>query len=59
MAISSQEYPGWQGNVGDKNAARIFGIDLNDRTGNLVWTAGSFLCLGLGLLLLRSHRRGN
>jgi tetratricopeptide (TPR) repeat protein len=30
MAISSQDYPGWQGKVGDKEAARIFGIDLND-----------------------------
>jgi tetratricopeptide (TPR) repeat protein len=30
MAISSQEYPGWQGNVGDKNVTRNFGIDLND-----------------------------
>ncbi len=30
MAISSQDYPGWQGKVGDKEAARTFGIDLND-----------------------------
>lgn len=30
MAISAKEYPGWQGNVGDAEAARIFGIDLND-----------------------------
>ncbi len=30
MAISSREYPGWQGNVGDAGKARTFGIDLND-----------------------------
>ena len=30
MAISSQDYPGWQGKVGDKEALRTFGIDLND-----------------------------
>ncbi len=30
MAISSREYPGWQGNVGDANKSRTFGIDLND-----------------------------
>ncbi|QTN33087.1 tetratricopeptide repeat protein [Akkermansiaceae bacterium] len=30
MAISSQDYPGWQGEVGDKFAARTFGIDMND-----------------------------
>ncbi len=30
MAISSREYPGWQGNVGDATKPRTFGIDLND-----------------------------
>jgi tetratricopeptide (TPR) repeat protein len=30
MAISSKEYPGWQGNVGNAESARVFGIDLND-----------------------------
>lgn len=30
MAISSQDYPGWQGQVGDKEKARSFGVDLND-----------------------------
>ena len=30
MAISSREYPGWAGNVGDKNKTRTFGVDLND-----------------------------
>jgi hypothetical protein len=30
MAISSLDYPGWQGQVGDKEKARIFGVDLND-----------------------------
>lgn len=30
MAISSREYPGWQGNLGDAGKARTFGIDLND-----------------------------
>jgi len=30
MAISSVDYPGWQGQVGEKGEARIFGIDLND-----------------------------
>jgi tetratricopeptide (TPR) repeat protein len=30
MAISSREYPGWQGNVGDSKKSRTFGIDLND-----------------------------
>ncbi len=30
MAISSQDYPGWQGQVGDKDKARTFGVDLND-----------------------------
>lgn len=30
MAISSKDYPGWQGEVGDKLTTRIFGVDLND-----------------------------
>lgn len=30
MAISSRDYPGWQGNVGDAAKPRTFGIDLND-----------------------------
>lgn len=30
MAISAIDYPGWQGQVGEKDEARIFGIDLND-----------------------------
>jgi len=30
MAISSKSYPGWQGNVGDKEKPRTFGVDLND-----------------------------
>jgi tetratricopeptide (TPR) repeat protein len=30
MAISSNVYPGWSGNVGDKDKARTFGVDLND-----------------------------
>lgn len=30
MAISSKDYPGWQGEVGDIESARIFGVDLND-----------------------------
>ena len=30
MAISSRDYPGWQGNVGDAEKPRTFGIDLND-----------------------------
>jgi hypothetical protein len=30
MTISSHEYPGWQGNVGSADKARIFGVDLND-----------------------------
>jgi outer membrane protein assembly factor BamD (BamD/ComL family) len=30
MAISAREYPGWQGNVGDANKPRTFGVDLND-----------------------------
>lgn len=30
MAISSRDYPGWQGNVGDNSKSRTFGIDLND-----------------------------
>lgn len=30
MAISSKDYPGWLGQVGDKNAKRTFGVDLND-----------------------------
>jgi len=30
MTISAKEYPGWQGNVGNAEAARIFGVDLND-----------------------------
>ncbi len=30
MTISAKEYPGWQGNVGDTENARVFGIDLND-----------------------------
>jgi outer membrane protein assembly factor BamD (BamD/ComL family) len=30
MAISSRDYPGWQGNVGDATKPRTFGIDLND-----------------------------
>ena len=30
MTISSRDYPGWQGNIGDPTQARTFGIDLND-----------------------------
>jgi tetratricopeptide (TPR) repeat protein len=30
MAISSNDYLGWSGNVGDKDKARTFGVDLND-----------------------------
>jgi tetratricopeptide (TPR) repeat protein len=30
MAISAKVYPGWLGNVGDKEKPRIFGVDLND-----------------------------
>jgi len=30
MAISSKDYPGWQGNVGDADAIHMFGINLND-----------------------------
>ena len=30
MAISAKDYPGWQGQVGDKESARTFGVDLND-----------------------------
>ncbi|MFM7183102.1 MAG: tetratricopeptide repeat protein, partial [Verrucomicrobiales bacterium] len=30
MAISSREYPGWQGEAGKKDVTRIFGVDLND-----------------------------
>lgn len=30
MAISARDYPGWQGNVGDADKPRTFGIDLND-----------------------------
>ena len=30
MTISSLDYPGWQGEIGDKNSARTFGVDLND-----------------------------
>lgn len=30
MAISSKDYPGWLGKVGEKEELRIFGVDLND-----------------------------
>jgi len=30
MTISSKTYPGWLGNVGDKEKVRTFGVDLND-----------------------------
>ncbi|MFK7910841.1 MAG: hypothetical protein AB8F34_09570 [Akkermansiaceae bacterium] len=30
MAISSKDYPGWQGKVGDRDSLRTFGIDMND-----------------------------
>lgn len=30
MAISSVEYPGWQGSVGDGKEIHIFGVNLND-----------------------------
>ena len=30
MTISSKAYPGWLGNVGDKEKVRTFGVDLND-----------------------------
>jgi tetratricopeptide (TPR) repeat protein len=30
MAVSSRDYPGWQGNVGDAAKPRTFGVDLND-----------------------------
>ncbi len=30
MAISSKDYPGWQGNVGDAEVIHMFGVNLND-----------------------------
>jgi len=33
MAISSEDYPGWQGQVKDNDIARSFGVDLNDNVG--------------------------
>lgn len=30
MAISREDYPGWQGEVGDPDKVRTFGVDLND-----------------------------
>ncbi len=33
MAISSKDYPGWQGELGDQSSGRIYGIDLNDSVG--------------------------
>ena len=30
MAISSKNYPGWLGEVGNKEDLRVFGVDLND-----------------------------
>lgn len=30
MAISREDYPGWQAEVGDPDKARTFGVDLND-----------------------------
>ncbi len=30
MAISKENYPGWQGDVGEPGKARTFGVDLND-----------------------------
>lgn len=30
MAISSNDYPGWSGKIGDKDKVRTFGVDLND-----------------------------
>jgi tetratricopeptide (TPR) repeat protein len=30
MTISSMDYPGWQGNVGDADETHIFGVNLND-----------------------------
>jgi tetratricopeptide (TPR) repeat protein len=33
MAISSRDYPGWQGQVKDNDIARSFGVDLNDNVG--------------------------
>ncbi len=30
MSISAQDYPGWQGELEDKERVRIFGVDLND-----------------------------
>jgi tetratricopeptide (TPR) repeat protein len=43
MAISAKDYPGWLGNVGDKEKARTFGVDMNDNvpldTMTLKWLA--------------------
>jgi len=30
MSISAKDYPGWLGNVGDKEKPRTFGVDFND-----------------------------
>ncbi|MCH7224681.1 tetratricopeptide repeat protein [Haloferula sp. A504] len=41
MAISALDYPGWQGQVGDREATRIFGVDLNDNVGVARMTVAS------------------
>lgn len=33
MTISAKAYPGWLGNVGDKERMRTFGVDMNDNIG--------------------------
>jgi len=60
MAISSNVYPGWSGNVGDKDKARTFGVDLNDNV-PLDKMAFNFGAVGQGLthFVLQTSMNGN
>jgi len=60
MAISSNVYPGWSGNVGDKDKARTFGVDLNDNV-SLDKMSFNFGAAGQGLthFVLQTSMNGN
>jgi len=42
--------------VSDRIEFEFFGIELNDRTGQLQWVAGSIVAVIVGVLLLRTRR---
>ncbi len=44
--------------ISDRVELEFFGIELNDTTGRLIWTACSLSALVIGVLILRARQRG-